>query len=77
MSAMRLGMDRIYGASERREKSGLVVYLKNRTMFDNLVDGYQWTQAFFQLVRYLYGAPLAIPCPSFNRVSGSDSNIRR
>jgi len=34
---MRLGVDRIYGASERREKSGLGVYLKNRTMFDNLL----------------------------------------
>ena len=74
---MRLRVDRIYGASERREKSGLVVYLKNRTMFDNLVDGYQWTQAFFQLVRYLYGVPLAIPWLLFSGVSGSDSNIRR
>jgi hypothetical protein len=27
----------------------LVVYLKNGTMFDNLVDGYQSTHPFFQI----------------------------
>ena len=45
---MRLGVDRIYGASKRREKSGLGVHLNNGTMLNHVSHGHPWIQAFFK-----------------------------